>query len=651
MNALLPKGEINSEWTGGFWEERWNFCRDKMVPHMWSILDNREVSHCWENFQLAVGESDNEGGHSGPPFWDGDLFKWLEAAIRVYANSDNEEWLKRLDYIIDTIAKVQRDDGYIFTMEAIERARTGETNPLEDINNFEVFNMGHLMSAGVIHYRMTGQTKLLDLAKKAAGWLKTQFDNLEEATPRTAVCPSHYMGLAELYQATADEQYLNLLEKLILLRDMVPDGTDDNQDRHPLKEHREILGHGVRATYLYAGLTDLYLGKGDEDYRAVLEAVWQDMVSKKTYITGGCAPLYDGVSPYGGDDYDAIQRTHQSFGRAYELPNINGYNETCASIGSYLWAYRMVNAFQHGKYADQMERALYNSTISGINLDGDKYFYTNALRCVHDHDLPYDLKWSRHREDFLSSFCCPPNVVRTIAETQDKAAVVWENGIAFLMYGDSRTAVTLADGGKVTMKVSSDYPWHGDIAFEIESIDADAPFSVYLRIPGWAESYQVQINGQPATHLEQAHNGFIEINRQWQAGDKIALSLPMEVILNECHNLVEENRNHLAITRGPLVYCLESADIPEGCSVADLHIDPNSAFSFEKSRISGVDLGVLKGTLYTRNPRNDSPEVLYKKYQAPTFKQVDVTLVPYFAWDNRDKGEMTVWLPILPVQN
>ncbi|MEP1445293.1 MAG: beta-L-arabinofuranosidase domain-containing protein [Paraglaciecola sp.] len=646
MNTLLKKGDISNAWTGGFWQERWNFCRDKMIPHMWGILNDKDISHCWENFRIASGDANGE--HSDPPFWDGDLFKWLEGAIRAYANSDNQEWLDRIDHIIDTIATVQRDDGYIFTYEAIKRRKSGESSVLEDINNFEVYNMGHLMSAGVVHYKMTGQTKLLDLGKKAAAWLASQFANLDEATARTAVCPSHYMGLAELYQATEDEQYLTLLEKLILLRDMVPDGTDDNQDRHPLKEHREILGHGVRATYLYAGVTDLYMGKKDEDYRVVLEAVWNDMVTKKQYITGGCAPLYDGVSPYGSWEYDKIQRTHQSFGRAYELPNTTGYNETCATIGSYLWNYRMAKAFNQGKYGDQMERALYNSTISGINLAGDKYCYTNSLRCVHEHDSSHDLKWGRHREDFLSSFCCPPNLIRTLAGAQDKAAIIQGDGIAILMYGDCKMSVELPNGCMVTIREKTDYPWSGEIEFELESVESTEGFPLFLRIPEWAETFKAKLNGY-VKELK-VKDGFIELNHHWKAGDKVSLSLQMDVVVNESHHMVEENRNHVALTYGPIVYCLEATDLPKGFNVEDMYIDPASEFTFEKFTINSTELGSIKLALWAREKTDSNEDTLYRKYTSPKFEKVETKLVPYFAWDNRERGEMSVWLPLLPNQ-
>lgn len=644
MNALLSQGLVRGDWTGGFWKDRWDTCRDHMVPHMWQLYQDTEIAPAWNNFRIAIGEV--EGEHDGPPFWDGDVYKWLEGAIRVYGGSDDKAWHDELDRIIATIAQVQREDGYIFTYDAIQKRNNNTYQALGNDLNFEVYNMGHLMSAGVMHHRMTGKTSLLDLGKEAAGYLSAQFGNLEEATPRTAICPSHYMGLADMYRLTGDEGYIDLLQKLIDMRDLVPEGNDDNQDRIPTKEQREIVGHGVRATYLYAGLADLYMARGDEDYRVVLESVWNDLVSRKMYITGGCAPLYDGVSPYGVANRALTQTTHQSFGRAYELPNTAGYNETCASIGGFLWHYRMSMAFGEAKYGDQMERALYNTILTGIDLDGDAYFYQNALRCRHD--LPYELKWHRHRAPFITSFCCPPNVVRTLAGTPDKIGIIRDGGAAFLLYGEGAARFERPDGQVIAFSMRSDYPWDGEIEITLDHSDVEGAFPVYLRIPAWAESHEVRVNGAPAEAV-QGNDGFLKLSRDWSAGDRITLSLPMAPALIESHPMVEENRNHLAVQRGPIVYCLESADLPEGVSVEDVYISPDAQLEFSKAEIAGVEMGVLSGEFWVRRTPDWSGDTLYRKRDTPRFDSITARLVPYFAWDNRDEGEMTVWLPARPV--
>ncbi|MDC7240054.1 MAG: glycoside hydrolase family 127 protein, partial [Spirochaetales bacterium] len=494
-----------------------------MIPHMWEILQNKELCHSWENFLIAAGEA--EGEHSGPPFHDGDFYKWLEAASRLYGSRDDSYWNILLDSIIELIGRVQRKDGYIFTYDAIMKRNKGRSEALDNDLNFEVYNMGHLMSAGCVHYAQTGKRALLDMGEKAADYLSGQFSTLDSA--RTAICPSHYMGLAQLYRATSDEKYLDLLEDLMALRDSVPEGTDDNQDRIPLKKHREIVGHAVRANYLYAGLCDLYNERDDKAYREVLESVWTDLTTRKLYITGGCGALYDGVSPYGCDEYDYIQRTHQSYGRPYELPNSNGYNETCGAIGFYLWNYRMAVSLNEGKYGDEMEKALYNSVFSGISIAGDRYFYTNALRCL-DHQ-PQPLKWFRHRAEYLTSFCCPPNVLRTIAETSDMMCTNLNDGLAILLYGEAEIQVNLNNDTSCRLKIHTDYPWSGNIRITVQESPEEAGFPVYLRIPSWAESHTTRVNG--TNTAEPVERGFIRIFKTWQPGDEIILDLPMDAVL------------------------------------------------------------------------------------------------------------------------
>lgn len=642
MNAIVTPPAVHSEWTGGFWKGRWDTCRDQMVPHMWDILNDPKLSHCWQNFLIAAGEA--EGDHSGPPFHDGDFYKWFEGAIRAYGNSDNKEWNDRFDYLIDIIARCQRDDGYLFTYHTI-KAKNGEHyEPLSVDVNFEVYNLGHLMIAAVVHHSMTGKTTLLDVAEKAAAYLHTVFPDVERAMKHTAICPTHYMGLAHLHEHTGKEEYIELLDVLIQLRDRAPHGSDDNQDLVPLKQQREIVGHGVRSTYLYAGLTDLYREKGDTDYRAVLDAVWNDLVSKKIAVHGGCGALHSGTSPYGHVLLRETAMTHQSFGRAYEQPQTAGYHETCASIGNYLWNYRMAKTFGDGKYGDYMERALYNSILSGVDLDGDAYFYQNALRVRHE--VPFHLRWDRHRTSYLTSFCCPPNVVRTIARSPDHIAVARDGGVAFLIYGDSRIGLELESGAPVSFKMTSDYPWDGEITLEVERAAGDQSFPISLRIPEWSRDFSVVVNGEAQS--VDARDGFVTIDRVWKAGDVVALSLPMQVEVMESHPMVEEQRNHVALMRGPILFCVEAQDVPGDEDIEQVYIDPKATFSFEKRDIAGNQLGVLTGELWVRKAGKFDEGELFRPIAAPEFEKRDATLVPYFAWDNREHGEMSVWLPLLP---
>lgn len=394
----LPGASVR--WTEGFWAEKFRVCGETMVPNMWGLLEDPAISHNVTNFRIAVGLE--EGSHEGPPFADGDLYKWLEAASFVYGKTHDAALGKIIDEAVDLIGRSQREDGYLFTKQKIdERHDPGRTRPLGDHLNFEVYNLGHLMTAACVHFRSTGRRSLLEIAEKAAGYLETTFSELSPEKAKTAVCPSHYMGIVELYRATGNPRYLELADRLIAMRDLVRDGTDDNQDRIPLAEQRKAVGHAVRAHYLYAGVADLYAETGKQELPAVLESCWDNAVHEKMYITGSCGALYDGVSPYGGWEYDEIQRVHQAYGREYELPNITAYNETCAAIGSVLWNWRMLNITAESRFADIIELVMYNGALAGISLDGTKFFYTNPLR--RQTELPFDLKWSRQREPYILS--------------------------------------------------------------------------------------------------------------------------------------------------------------------------------------------------------------------------------------------------------
>ncbi len=640
MTPMARNEEYRTRWTGDFWGDRIDACRSTMVPHMLDLLRDSEVSHCWANFLIASGRE--EGDHAGPPFHDGDFYKWLEAASALLGQFPDVEREKELDEIIGLIGEVQQPDGYIFTQYSIGKRKDPDKKPLDDELNFEVYNLGHLMTAGCVHFRATGKETLLNLGIRAASYLEKTFDERDKA--RTAICPSHYMGLADLYRATGDKRWLTLLEKLLDMRDYVPNGTDDNQDRIPLHEQREIIGHAVRATYLYAGVTDLLLERGRRDYLPVLEGVWNDLTGKKMYITGNCGALYDGVSPYGSEDYFSIQRTHQSFGRAYELPNLAGYNETCAAIGSYLWNGRMLQAFGDSRFADLMERTLYNGCLPGISLDGKKYFYTNSLRHREGYTLADSWKWSRHREPYISSFCCPPNLLRTMAETASWICASREKGLAFLFYGSAE--IVRDDWGEGALfSMASRFPWDGEVVLTVKNPGKGEAYPLFFRIPEWAGEHRVELNGKPLDTAS-SDQGFLKWERVWQEGDVVKLNLTMPVRLFESHPLLEETRNHTALMRGPLVYCLEGNDLPEGAALGDVYLKADLPWKPVEGEIGGLPLIFLEGKGYLRTGRAN--EELYRPLGKPEYREIPVRLIPYFLWDNRSPADMSVWLPLKP---
>jgi DUF1680 family protein len=628
------------KWTGGFWHQRHTTCRDKMVPSMWEIMKGKKYKPFLEHFRIAAGVA--EGDYHGAKWNDGDFYKWMEAVSALQAVEFDPEWARCLDEIIAIVAKAQRPDGYIHT-PVLVAIRNGDRNaePFADRFNFEMYNIGHLMTAACVHRQVTGKNEFLAIARKAGDFLDAAFRNPTPEQARHAICPSHYMGIIDLYRATGEVRYLELAKRLVRMRDLVVDGGDDNQDRVPLARQTEAVGHAVRATYLYAGIADLYAETGDAELWSPLEMIWRNLVEKKMYVTGGCGALYDGASPDGSKDQRSITRVHQAFGRNYQLPNTTAHNETCANIGNVLWNWRMFLASGDAKYVDVMELALYNSVLSGVGLSGTDYFYTNPLR---QHDTaPVQLRWSRTRVPFVTSFCCPPNVVRAVAEvngyTYGKSdGTIWVN-----LYGSNTLDTTIAGRGRIRLEQKTDYPWDGEISITVLE-SGSAPIRLKLRIPGWAESARLKVDGAPV-NVTTIPGTYATIERTWRPGTTIDLQIPMPPQLLESHPLVEETRNHVAIKRGPVVYCLESIDLPQGTSLADVRIPSDIELEprFDARLLQGVT--VLKGTAVTR-PAGGWKGKLYREFRRSGAVPVPVTCIPYYAWSNRGRSEMTVWLPL-----
>lgn len=627
-------------WTRGFWAQRFESCRDHTIPSMWRLMEGTRYTHFVQNFRIAAGLA--EGRHRGAPFNDGDFYKWLEAACVMYGVTQDPELQQHINESIDLIGKAQRPDGYIHTQVLIRR-RNGDTNavPFQDRHNFEMYNMGHLITAACVHYRVTGKTNLLAIAEKAADFLYRTFHSASPEAARSSVCPSHYMAMVELYRATHEPRYLELAKKFFELRSQITDGGDDNQDRIPFEQQREAMGHAVRANYLYAGATDLFMETGDESLWVSLEQIWENLVQKKMYITGGCGALYDGASPYGSSDQGDITRTHQAYGHDYQLPNLTAYNETCANIGNVLWNWRMFLATGEARFIDVAELALYNSVLSGVSLDGTKYFYVNPLRTLHP--MPHNLRWSRTRVTFVGSFCCPPNVTRTEAEVSNYAYAKSDDAIWVNLYGGSTLETELAGTGKVNLTQETEYPWSSRVRVTINKCGAK-PFSLKLRVPGWVKRASVRVNFVQLDR-EVMPETYLELKRVWKPGDFVDLDLPMQPELIEANPLVEETMNQVAIKRGPVVYCLESTDLPEGVDLTDVAIPSDIEL---RARYDGRLLGgvvVIEGVAEAR-PSGDWSNQLYRALQPGPSKPCLLRLIPYFAWDNRGRSEMTVWLPI-----
>lgn len=654
-----PVGAV--KWTGGFWGERFDVYSGTSLQSMWETWSNPDISHGFRNFEIAAGTC--EGEHWGPPFHDGDMYKWLEAVAAVYAVNKDPKLDALMDKFIEQVVKAQRADGYIHTPVIIDERNRGvdthafhkeqtvigtkvggedEKGAFANRLNFETYNLGHLMMAGIIHKRATGKTELFDAAVKATDFLCHFYETASAELARNAICPSHYMGVVEMYRETGNPRYLDLANNLINIRGLVENGTDDNQDRIPFRDQYNAMGHAVRANYLYAGVADLYAETGEEQLMKNLTSIWNDIVNRKMYVTGACGALYDGTSPDGTNyEPDSIQKVHQSYGRPYQLPNSTAHNETCANIGNMLFNWRMLEATGDAKYADIVETALYNSVLSGVSLDGKKYFYTNPLRM--SDDLPYTLRWPKTREEYISCFCCPPNTLRTICEAQNYAYTVNDSTLWCNLYGDSELRTSLGKKKPLVVTQRTGYPYDGKVVLTMVEVPKKEKLALKLRVPSWCDNATVAVNGVKE-NVTVTPDSYITLDRKWKAGDEVTFDMEMKTKLLESNPLVEETRNHTAIKRGPLVYCLEGIDIEGGKKLDDVLIPADATFATKDITIDGSRMVALE-TEARLVDGGDWTGKLYREVGSAD-KKVKVTLIPYFAWGNRDKSEMSVWLPL-----
>ena len=652
-----PMGAVR--WTGGFWGDVFNTMHDTGIWSMWDTWNTPyettdalglHGSHGFANFQVAAGTV--KGKHHGPPFHDGDMYKWLEACAAVYAVTKDQKIDALMDKFIEQVALAQRADGYIHTPVVISERNAGidthagtenaagieigkdQKHAFASRLNFETYNLGHLMTAGIIHKRATGKTTLFNCGKKAADFLYNFLTNDAAELSRNAICPSHYMGAAEMYRETGDAKYLELAKGLIAIRDSVTNGEDHNQDRHKFRDQYEAMGHAVRANYLYAGVADLYAETGEAQLMKNLSAIWDDIVNHKIYIMGGCGALYDGVSPDGTTyNQPSIQQIHQAYGRQFQLPQEAAHNEICAQIGMLLFSWRMYQATADGKYLDNIENELYNGILSGISLDGKDFFYTEALRRTKE--FPYVMRWPKHRQRYITCFCCPPNTLRTLCEAQEYAYCMKGDTLWVNLYGQNSLVTK-----DLEIEQTTNYPWDGHITLTIQK--AKTLKSIRIHIPGWSSGMQLKLNGQPvlAEDLRQP--------RKWKKGDVVELDLPMKPRLIEANPLVEEAKNQIAVMRGPIVYCLEGQDIQGDYRINDIAIPADVEFTETQLTIDGHKMVALEAEVPVVNKDSWRNDELYRELRPVKNKKTKIRLIPYYAWDNRGIQDMSLWLPLRP---
>lgn len=657
---VTPIGSESMEWTDGFWKDAVDKCTSVTVPHLQNMFEAEDISHVLENFRICANPDDHRP-YDGTVFGDGDFYKWMESAMYAANANKDEKLFAKLEEYVQLIAKVQLPDGYISTKQIIDE-RNGTGGRMKDINEFEVYNMGHLFTAACVYYRITGKDSMLNVAKKAAKWLQGMYlEAKEKDEVQTAVCPSHYMGLIEMYRTTGDTEFLELAKLAVELRDSVKNGLDDNQDRLPLKTHKKIVGHAVRSTYLYAGVADLYAEDGDEEYFEMLKRVWRNMVDKKMYITGGIGAIYNGASPYGY--FFAHDLIHQAFGYEYQLPNVTAYNETCASLGLVFWAYRMFLIDPKAEYMDVLERAMLNVNLAAVSLDGQSFFYENVLRRTKK--LDYRLIWRLRRAKYILSYCCPPNLARTIAESGEYAYTTSADTVYLGMYGASKAHVKL-DNTEFDLKQSTQYPYDGNIVLTANNITGDNAAKIAIRVPGWVKSGKIAAEGRTIELTKKCAGTYIIVDISDLASAEIVIDFDMPVRLTTAHPLVEECVNQVAVERGPLVYCIETPDV-EIDTLDSLLISPSTQFTPVSYQIKDRMVTALECELLCK--KKASSGELYETLEFDGFDKVKARFIPYFAWDNRsaeDDGtydvyaiedkldtpddmeydEMRIWLPV-----
>jgi DUF1680 family protein len=613
--------------TDSFWAPRIEINRTVSIP---SAFHQCEINGRFDNFALAAGLI--EGEHQGDyPFDDTDPYKIIEGASYSLAVTYDAKLDAYLDSVIALIAAAQEPDGYLTTCvtnKSERLARWWGKERWEKLNSHELYNSGHLYEAAVAHYQATGKRSLLDVAIRNADLVCQVFGPDEGQKHVPSGHPIIEMALAKLYRITGDEKYLAEARYFVEETGRGTDGhrlSPYSQDHKPVLEQDEIVGHAVRAGYLYSGLTDVATLMHDTAYFRAVERIWNNMANKKLYITGGIGSRSQG----------------EGFGPEYELHNHNAYCETCASISNVYWNQRMFEATGDAKYADLLERALYNGVISGVSLSGDRFFYDN----------PLESSGHEEREVWFGCACCPGNITRFMASVPKYMYAVQEQSLFVNLYASSHSDIEVGDAS-VELVQDTRYPWEGLVRFAVNPPEGGASFTLRLRIPGWAvdtpvpgsdlysfasepetAAYTVSVNGKE--FRGKTANGYLLIDRLWQPGDEVLLSLPMEPRYVEAHPNVAADRGRHAIQRGPVVYCLEGTDQHDH-HVFNKYIPGNTplAASFEPLKLNGVV--ELSGT---------GREVSLTPDGGVSEKEIPVRAIPYSTWNNRGKAEMAVWIP------
>ena len=605
--AVVPVPLADVSIADEFWSPRIKATREQTLPHSFKMC---EETGRLRNFDKAAGRL--AGAHEGYFFNDSDVYKLLEATAYALTIERDRELERLLDETIARIAAAQRPDGYLNTYFALTPQEERWTNLKV---RHELYCAGHLLEAGVAHFQATGKRTLLDVATRFADHL----DQVFGPGKRADVCGHEEIELALLKLAgvTGEARYFRLAEFFLDQRGRADRGPlygEYCQDHRPIREQREAVGHAVRAMYLYSAMTDVTAITGATGYREALDALWPDVVEKKMYVTGGIGS----------------SAQNEGFTPAYDLPNDSAYAETCAGIGLVFWAERMNRLHRDARYADILERALYNGVLAGVALDGRSFFYEN----------PLGSRGTHHREPWYACACCPPNLARVLLSLGGRVYARTDDAVYVNLFVGSRAQIRLADT-TVEIAQTTRYPWDGRVRITVQPA-AVRSFDLYVRIPGWCATATIQVNGE-AIAEPSVGRGYCRLRRAWQAGDVVELDLPMPVRRIAADARVTADRGRVALQRGPLVYCIEAAD--NGDRVRQLALPRESPLTFEHrpELLGGVT--VLHGNALVAQ-REGGPAQTGGPYPAaPAAERIEFTAIPYYAWDNRAPGAMVVWLP------
>ncbi|GIO29848.1 MULTISPECIES: glycoside hydrolase family 127 protein [Paenibacillus] len=631
-----------------FWSYYLDLVRNVVVPYQWEALNDRvnsaEPSGAVANFKIAAGMM--VGEFYGMVFQDSDVAKWLEAVAYLLETRPDPDLEGIADGMIDIIELAQQDDGYVNTYFMLKEPGARWTNLAEC---HELYCAGHLIEAGVAYYRATGKRKLLDVVVRFADYIDSVFGTKPGKLRGYDGHQEIELALVKLYEVTGNERYLNLSAYFLNERGQKPSFFEQqlherggqthfpglnmatdleyNQSHLPVREQDKAVGHAVRLVYMLAGMADVAARKHDQEMLDACMRLWDNIVSRQMYITGGIGSMVHG----------------EAFSYDYDLPNDTVYAETCASIGLIFFAHRMLQTTKDAQFADVMERALYNTVIAGMSRDGKHFFYVNPLEVNpkscggnnknYDHVKPV-------RQEWFGCACCPPNIARLLSSLGSYIYSVHEDTIYHHLYigGEANLKV---NGTNVVLKQESRYPWQGDIKIEVVP-EKKQDFAVALRVPRWSGgNASICVNGRaiPAEQLKVV-NGYAVIQREWSPSDVIALSLEMPIMRVHSHPAVQANAGKVAIQRGPLVYCLEEAD--NGNHLHQLVLPKKGGLSLLEEGILGGMIAIEADALRLNEETWDG--ALYSERELPDYRPAKAKFIPYYAWANRGEGEMRVWV-------